>query len=432
MKARLTTTVFFAASLCCLLAGCAKPCPKNRLDITLAGPWLLYQDFQFDAWGKKVPVLIAIAPKGAGAATTDMGDKDKEDHHDSQYHHLPQISAGDGYYIQDAGVYCLYFDDKCAPKGPNSLRSAGYFQVATLPAAFHGENGKTIWDLIDPTKVVAVILPMPDSYSNAGVWKARFGTSLDTIRSGHSSEREISIGLQLHYANGPTEFYLRRCDVPATAENCRHKLNNINHTNLKNTGTLEVLMRAPDNISACDPHVRYAYKMVLDLLGRDINPDIGTIDPALSMNADGTANYDQAPYNCREAPAANGGVNALVTSDQKATAAMPTTLGVPTLLNLLGDILRKANGHPDIVVPVTTAKALADDLDPQFPRISQVQEIGALVRKARKKALEDPNLSEADRADLIQKMDEADETGGTKNGSDCRAPILIITPNTGT
>ena len=272
MKARLTTTVFFAASLCCLLAGCAKPCPKNRLDITLAGPWLLYQDFQFDAWGKKVPVLIAIAPKGAGAATTDMGDKDKEDHHDSQYHHLPQISAGDGYYIQDAGVYCLYFDDKCAPKGPNSLRSAGYFQVATLPAAFHGENGKTIWDLIDPTKVVAVILPMPDSYSNAGVWKARFGTSLDTIRSGHSSEREISIGLQLHYANGPTEFYLRRCDVPATAENCRHKLNNINHTNLKNTGTLEVLMRAPDNISACDPHVRYAYKMVLDLLGPGYQP----------------------------------------------------------------------------------------------------------------------------------------------------------------
>ena len=100
MKTRPTIVTILAALLSCLSAGCAKSTPKNRLDIVLEGPWILYQDLQFDNRGKKIPVLVAIAPNGVSATAVHKHGKDgvaeansahsHADDGDQLHHHLPQ------------------------------------------------------------------------------------------------------------------------------------------------------------------------------------------------------------------------------------------------------------------------------------------------------------------------------------------------------
>src|SRR5271157_1681167 len=181
--------------LLCGATGCCKK-GSNRLDIALEGPWILYEDSQFDDHGKKVPALIAIAPIGATVESL------KPD--DYAHHHSPQLSTGDGFYIQKpflkkAHIFCLTFDGKCAPEGPESLSSDSYPPSRLLKLT--RISGSGAWDWVTASKMQAVlILPMPDSFSNDGTWNMRFGPKGDETHS---------IGLHLHYANGPEKFSLQ-------------------------------------------------------------------------------------------------------------------------------------------------------------------------------------------------------------------------------
>ena len=59
--------LMMVACLAALLCGTPGCCDKanSRLDIALEGPWILYQETQFQGDGRNVPVLIAIAPSEA-------------------------------------------------------------------------------------------------------------------------------------------------------------------------------------------------------------------------------------------------------------------------------------------------------------------------------------------------------------------------------
>jgi|NGEPerStandDraft_6_1074524.scaffolds.fasta_scaffold02472_4 hypothetical protein len=439
MKTRPTIVTILAALLSCLSAGCAKSTPKNRLDIVLEGPWILYQDLQFDNRGKKIPVLVAIAPNGVSATAVHKHGKDgvaeansahsHADDGDQLHHHLPQISAGDGYYIQDAGVYCLAFDGKCAPKGAGFLQSAGYGTTYMLPAKFEtdgstgGSTPRTIWSMIQEDGSIAVILPMPDSYSNEGVWQARLRPRT-APRTTYAMQPNISIGLILHYANGPGKFNLFACSAPASVQNCWGPPNGIDHTNLNNTGTLEVVMKAPDTTDACDFHVRYAYAKAMKVLGPNVNQDMAVIDPALTMDANGNGRYDAPPYVC-SGPLKDENREHTDAENEEKQEAVGEVIALTTFYSQIEKILSQIHTTDDnVLTPLVAAAALAKDLDPKYPKISQVQEIGALMREAQRQA-----SRKTESTQVIEDIEAVSENPNTKNGSDCRAPILIVTPN---
>src|ERR1700677_390774 len=156
-----------------LVAIFAVACAKNtnHMDITMEGPWILHQARVTNERGRIVSVLIAIAPITATADTLNG---------EVKYHHLPQISAGDGFYIHKeflttAHIFCLTFDTHCAPKRADSPTTDGYpdFQFLTmnLPPG-------SSWNWVDASQnQAAFILPMPDSWSADGIWHEAFGPS---------------------------------------------------------------------------------------------------------------------------------------------------------------------------------------------------------------------------------------------------------------
>src|SRR5262245_24603146 len=108
---RYAAVICLILGLCCTIGCCKKG--TNRLDVVLEGPWIVYQYTQFDSQGTKVPVLVAIAPISATSHPMAPGD--------IFHHHSPQLSTGDGFYIKPdylkkAHIFCLLFDDKCAPE----------------------------------------------------------------------------------------------------------------------------------------------------------------------------------------------------------------------------------------------------------------------------------------------------------------------------
>jgi len=452
MKTPFVIVTCLAALLCCSTA-CQNG--HNRLDIALEGPWILYLDHDFDDHGKKTTVLIAIAPHDATAETVDK-----------MHHHIPQISAGDGYYIRHAGVYCLMFDDRCARPGPSSLTHDGYDDAKPLAVKFHSESGKTIWNLVDANNGVALILPIPDSYSNDGIWRADFAPKFDKDGNGYSGNVPVSIGLVLHYTNGPWWFALRRCYSPATVANCAVPAPGINHTLLQNTGTLRVVMRAPDNDDACDLHVRTAYKASMKLLDSSINSDRAVIDPARRIDSTGHAHYDDPPsYHCLDYDPQGPHPRKMYVAErenQDKGMAMETAPTIHDLGKQIENILdavrsldqyggekQKSEIEGGIVDPSKAARAAAVDLDEDFPRISQLRQIGSLLHVAARNwetlrpQLQEPTLtspkldSKAAAASqsstntnnafmqLSNLLDEADDATGTKNGSDCRAPVMM-------
>ncbi len=457
MKSSWLVATCLAAVLC--TTGCQNG--HNRMDLALEGPWILYQDHNFDDHGKKISVLIAIAPGGATMAT--IGDMDPK------YHHLPQISAGDGYYIPDSGVYCLMFDNRCARPGPYALTQDGYDDVKPLAMKFHAESGKTIWDMIESNNGgIALILPMPDSYSNDGIWRANFGPKFDENANGYSGNVPYSIGLVLHYTNGPWTINLRQCNVPARVTNCVQPAPDIDHTRIPNTGTLRVMMRAPDTEDACDMHVRMAYKMTMAILKPDINSDKAVIDPARRIDSKGYAHYEDEPtHSCLKADPQNPNPNPKKLyfdqgDDHGRDQAMGTSPTIQTLGTDISKTITKISGLENdtnrqniedyVLGPLRGASAATYDLDLQFPRVSQLRQIGALLHLAKQNwqhmhsqfqsqgsTQQNPEKNNAAAAEpngetdtsfkevlgLLDQLDDA--TTDTKNGSDCRAPITMAT-----
>ena len=120
MKSRLSSAMFVAL----LTVSLSSFAQENHVDISLKGPWILYVDHSFAKW----PVLIAMAP---GV------DSDPMNHWG---HQPPTVGNGDAYVMEDPQsdpskaslIYCLTFDDVCAPKGTRFLRFYDYPNDASI------------------------------------------------------------------------------------------------------------------------------------------------------------------------------------------------------------------------------------------------------------------------------------------------------------
>jgi hypothetical protein len=461
MKTRVRIVTSLLALLCCV-SGCKRA--RNRLDVTLEGPWILYQDTQFDDNGAKVPVLIAIAP--------DLGAVTGADDH--VHYHVPQITTGDGYFILRNDIYCITFDDKCAPKGPAHLDPDGYpMGMPLLAVKFKSPtSGQAFWDWPSASKGgIALILPMPNSYSIAGTWFMRFAPKFDNHGNGY---RDVDgsrhgIGVQLHYTNGPAKFNLLSCVGRPTVANCKQPASAVPnttdtpHTQLENTGTLRIVMKAPYNDS-CDPHVRDAYPRMLRLLdptplrtNNNANQSIGYIEPALNADAQGNPRYESDQnHDCFD--------NDPQKNDSSDASSIGTPLNVPLLSDQINDIRTDLS---DIIAKFNLSKedqdllllpAISDaskDLDPYFPRISQLSRIEQLLGESasnmeilaaqlnRQTRTQRSDRSKARLAgtnadnpqDLREALERAEEEMKSfqtkvppKGGNDCLAALMLVNP----
>jgi len=470
MKIRLAATLFIT-TLACLTTACRQR--PTKLDIALEGPWILYLDSDFDAYGKKRSVLIAVAPKDATTAAM------KKD--DEMYHHIPQISTGDGFYIPDAGVYCLTFDNICARPGPRTLSKGGYGDVHPLALYYKPGSGNDVWDMIRKNGGVTLILPMPDSYSNDGVWRANFGPKWDGKGKDYTGNLEVTIGLILHYNHGPWGFALSSCIDPATVDNCVGPGPRVDHTYLQNYGTLRVMMRAPDTNDACDYHVRMAYMATMKLFDGTLkqNQPFGVIDPARRIDSNGYVHYEDDPlYWCLDNDPQKPPTKKSDSSEQDNDASITSMHPGATIHELIENIDKlmadvteviqreddkdkeqgkiKAALKDNVLSPLQGANAAAQGLDEHFPRISQMRQIGSLVDYAAdhwealssklqlkaqlvsqaqgtgKNATDvSPKLTNGEllsiTSQLFESSEEAEAANGGKNGSDCRAPIVMAT-----
>jgi hypothetical protein len=440
---RSATLVCLAISLCLTLGSCDKG--KNRLDIALEGPWILYQDAHFESVKGGVSVLIAIAPTGAVAENLKMAKGDQD------HHHIPQLSTGDGYYVPKPDVYCITFDEVCAREGPAVLTTDHYPSSSLLTIPFHGAADRSAtldWVKFAKAGNTVLILPMPDSYSNDGVFPMHFASTFyDGSGGGAIGYKPLggeghSIGIHLHYAHGPDHISLTRCDkakVPTIA-NCSAALGA--PYELENNGTLRLHMRAPDNDDGCDRHVRFAYHQVFQIIGNDSNRDYAYIEPAIW---DGKKFKYEGPGDdkCfKKDPQRGGGSSPsegmnFAPSEAAIPAAGQEVLILPLPILDVVKILDQLNLKDDKEGNLALAKQAAQDaqtassgLDPDFPRISQVQRIGQLLSTSAE-AIEtfqnNVHLEKKDREQLEHvTANEEKIVDATKNGNDCRAPVVLL------
>jgi hypothetical protein len=431
MKTRSTIATEFILLLCSAASALSQT-KQAHLDIALEGPWILYEDHAFLNGKNKVDVLIAMAPG--------VGDDTK------QYnHHPPVFTMGDGFPIP-AGINCVGFDTNtnCAPKRQKTTLLAGDYPGAKLL----GVSAPVGWTwYTDSYRVYGtyLILPMPDSFSNDGTWHMRFGSRFDKNGNGYgvAVTPQHTIGVQLHYNSGPNNLYLIHCKTPDDSPNATHC--NTPSRALENTGTLRIAMKAIDSNDACDPHVRYAYPEMLLLLDKtDLNPDtqpkansnqeIAYIDPVRFVDDSGNPSYDDTTYKCFEhdpqkPPTTN--------PSQPASLAM---LMNQTLVSQLDNILKQIRDLQltDCVKdPVLYCKIQNESAslhkDSLFPTLSQLSRLDQLLRLSADDAekLSKSSKSKAELEELATNLIHVADSVPTKNGNDCRAPIMLVQPATG-
>jgi hypothetical protein len=227
-----------------LISFTASAFAQHRFDVTIEGPWILYELKKFDGTNS---MLLVMAPSVPG-------------------HHPPVFTTGDGGPITALGIYCVAFGGTCqanAKPFPQTTGGTGsYDQTTLLPVKVYGNN--LAWSTIQSNST-SFLLPMPDSISNDGIdpnitLRSDFGT--------YTSSTPLSIGVQLHYSNGPSAFNLLTCGTIAPpAASCTTPA--LSGSTLNNSGTLRITMKAEEHTDAqdpCDYHVRMAYHSMLMLL----------------------------------------------------------------------------------------------------------------------------------------------------------------------
>jgi len=393
----------------------------NHLDIMLEGPWILYQDNTFIT-GRTV--LVAMTPPESGL-----------------YAHKPPIfSAGYGYTMNKTGVYCVAFNTVCAPdRAVNSLMKDGYateelLQVSPLQHWKWSDN-PGVWSTY-------IVFPMPDSYSNDGVYKMSFGAKFMS----HDSEEEHSIGIMLHYNNGPSSIDLYECDT-ADAGTCK-----TSKSPLQSTGTLQIVMKAPPNIDACDQHVRAAYPQMLQMLdptplmsGKNVNYKIAYIDIPTSIDSStGKGMYSSKCYTCDQQ-----NTDQSQCSSQMPMSISPRQLDLSTTLNGVVSTLGSLQVDQEkLAVPELRKETAA--LGARFPSFSDLNTLDELLTRS-VTAMSQILIRASNSGELkVQSGGSARNTTFTtldnelsteeellryvrylsdaKNGSDCRAPIMILPP----
>jgi hypothetical protein len=433
MNYRAVTTALLFLSLC-FLSSCklasrgTSPAPAPLFDVSLEGPWILYEDKHFAGASGITPVLIAIAPMAATQQTPMPP---------SEFHHWPQISTGAGYQLSYPVIYCVALDSQCAPPGQATPGSGGYPDALTLPVAFHGggPDPSAQWDWVkNRGKNVTLILPMPDSISGDGVWPMRFGT----VVGQHGNYEMHSIGLHLHYLKGASGFDLLPCDnaAPSYLTCVYHKGDPTYH--LTNTGTLRVEMKAPDNSDNCDIHVRYAYMQAFQIVDPkyNYNNNIAVIDPAADVNNGDINNPIPADDGCLSKDPQRHTVTAMALNTA-GTSLMVSM--IPDLLNsALKDIkmLEERHTSEDLQAADKNEQSAIDaakDLDLKLPRISQLLRISNFVQSSAAALSTFVSRTEHLERDqmLLNQIRQTQleiEYLGPKQGNDCRAAVMMVTP----
>jgi hypothetical protein len=289
MKRHIASAIVSLALLCFA----APVFAQHRFDVTIEGPWILYELKKFDGTNS---MLVAIAPDVPG-------------------HHHPAVTTGDGLPIDAYGVYCVAFldgtgnDGSCKPNGkawPVPGSGAGtYDQPKFVPVKAYG--GNLSWSNVQ-SSAWAFVLPIPDSISNDGIdpnmtFRSSFGA---TSVTGAPS----AIGVQLHYNDGPSQFNLFVCTQTPSNAACTTPKN----SNLPNSGTLRITMKAQEHSDASDPcdyHIRMAHHSMLAFLDPtplalggspkpNINQNVAYVESAIAPNScrDCDPQLDSIPSSC--------------------------------------------------------------------------------------------------------------------------------------
>lgn len=464
-----------------LLCNAALALGQINSDIILSGPWLIYEEHNFakkSASNGTVSALIAIAP---GIGDNSQNGRD---------FHTPQLNTNDGYYILSTGIYCLTFDDECAPVETATSLGTDSFpdpDHALLPVKVKLTNGAWNWASRFSSgqyrSPVILILPMPDSYSNEAEWFMRFGKTFDPNGASYSKGGSTSIGVILHYSKGPKSYYnLRGCDSQSpTADNCNTLVQGSNGhlTQLTNVSTLHVEMKAPNAIDACDHHVRRAYPYMMQLLGKDLySTELSVVDPAYNSDSSGKPQYDHGDQACLKEDCQNPANNCAPTMAMAAAESVSMfgasmthhMFSVEPLQSLVGDFNQTDVDHKPLLTDeqkdyllAGTIERLEKDLSPQFPRISQLAYLQQLLQlssarvqtliaelEARTTASKIQNQVAQDRdsakfmanagdthdeqvLDLLQnRVDPTEKSllldNPAKDAKDCRAPVMHVVP----
>jgi hypothetical protein len=363
----------------------------QSLDIVVEGPWIYYEKHTIPGSGTE-PVVVLMAPK--------VGE-----------HHLPTFSAGDGYQL-DPGVYCLSFSASvpCAPSvQPSNLVENRAYDPEKRVRVHPG----TIWNsrkhqlaLSNSAEATFIILPIPDSLSNDGVYPMKFGTQMEN----YTAVKQQSVGLQLHYLNGPKVIMLSHCDS-VDASTCHH---DYKYQDQDNSGTLHITIKAcgdPDEeTDKCDNHVRAAYHaMILFLddtdklsLGKNANQDKGYIDlPPFSK-----ACYASDPQRSDDMPAMTG------CKHQSTNVAV--ALELKGITQQLSDPA-KTHGLDTSQLFISQLTKLSNALDEHVPRFSELSAIATYLDLSAKSIYDQLEAAKSKSVDQAGKTQELPAGSGDNN-----------------
>ena len=338
MKSRTMYPLLFLAVLFL-----AAPSFGQSLDVAFEGPWLFYVEPSFSNGATTSPVLVAFAPQVAG-------------------HIFPTFSTGDGTAIRNFGIFCVTFDDVCKPNSITTLNKDGY--APALPVKASKPAGWT-WTSYASSAYV-FILPMPDSYSNDGVYPTTFQSSFPTSSSPPSTYNPTSqsIGLIFHYTNGPKQVGLMACTGTPSVSTC----NTLATTDQDNSGTLRITIKSdenPANPATCDYHAHRAYHRMLQLLDpfNTNNKNIAYVDlPKYDSCTQCDPQQDLVPSDCA------------ATHMMESTVYEPADLDVPASLQTLVTLLQNTGVRDDQKKSILlTLPTKSDQLKGKFATLNQLK-----------------------------------------------------------
>jgi len=295
---------------------------------------------------------------------------------------------------------------------------------------------------------------MPDFYSNDGAWPMRFRATYK-IDDPNPYDTVSSIGVILHYYEGPSTVSLFACDpTQPAASNCTTQVVDPDGNNVvvPNTGTLRLQMRAPDNDSVCDHHVRLGYHKMFTILSSSYNQQYSFIEPAKGFNSNGTGQFeDSSKHACFDedqrlqdqglfiqsqsaSPVAGSSADA-AGKESGAVHSMISVMLLNSALAQLKDIMNREHELQSQLQPaidnINAASEGANKLE-GFPKISSVRQVESHLNEAvivieGVRGKPENHLP----VDVIAKLLNVETVlrilaDRTKNGADCRAPLVLV------
>lgn len=401
-------TRYALAILMVLLFG-APSFAQFKLDVVVEGPWLFYVEPKFPTTTGTSPMLVAIAPQVVG-------------------HYPLSFGAGDGASIPP-GIYCMAFGGTCQPGSATKLDPDGYEPPAPVPVT------KPVgwdWKTYGGSSYV-LILPMPDSYSNYGLYPRTFQSSYPVMGGPPPPTTPSvprSLGLVFHYASAQRVGLLTCSGTPSVA-NC----NSGSVTDEDNSGTVEIKITSKEDAAhpdSCDYHVHRAYHEMLKLLDplMQYNQDKPYIDvPSYNACTKCDPQQDMVPSECT--------ARAMAVSMASDASEPPVQPALESLVALIQRIEVGADSKKRVLLDLDKQ---SEKLKGKFPRVSELRGLKDTLlssqtaaskllidlkdKKTNWKAGRDLQAVVTLEQGLVESADRW--TLLSISGKDCRAPALFV------